>query len=142
MSESVTALVLAVIFGVAALDVVVGLWLLASPRPFDVNGARTLWASSGPGAFSADPALARSLFSRLGAFSLHTGVATTVWALSTLERPDLRLVLLLTYALTGAAFLHGDRRDFAGTRYFAMKQGIGVLWSAALIAQIVLVARG
>lgn len=135
-----TAFVLAVVLGVAAFDVIVGARLLASPRPFDVNGPGTIWASAGPAAFDRDAALAGSLFGRLGAFSLHTGVATAVWALSSIDRPVSLLALLGTYTLTGLAFFHGDRKYFAGTRYFAWKQALGGLWSAALVVQALTVA--
>jgi len=134
------AFVLAVILGVASFDVVVGARMLASPRPFDVNGAGTLWARAGPAALERDPELVRSVFARLGAFSLHTGVATAVWAVSSIDRPGSLLALLATYTLTGLAFFHGDRKYFAGTRYFVIKQMLGALWAAALVTQAISVA--
>ncbi len=64
------------IIGVVALwDVAVGAWLFASPEPWLAHGADTAWARAG-----ADGALVMSLYRRMGAFSLHAGVVTLVWA--------------------------------------------------------------
>lgn len=136
----IVVFVLSVVLLVAVFDVSVGIRLLTSKRPYEVNGPGTLWSRGGPAAFEQDERLAGSVFQRLGAFSLHTGVATTVWALSCLDRPSSLLALLGTYTLTGLAFFRGDRAYFAGTRYFTLKQVLGGLWSAALVAQIVVVA--
>lgn len=129
--------ILAVILLVAAFDIAVGVRMLASPQPFLVNGDETLWSRRTPQLWRGEErALLESLYRRLGAFSLHTGVATAVWALIARDQPWMLTVLLGTYTLTGLAFFAGDRRFFAGTRYFMIKQALGGLWSAALLLSI------
>ena len=131
-------LVVGVVFLVALFDTTVGVRLLASRTPYLVNGADALWARESPRLYSGESAaLLRSLYRRLGAFSLHTGVATAVWAW--FGRDDARLLgaLLVTYMLTGTAFFATDRTYFRGTRYFLIKQALGALWAAALVAHLV-----
>ena len=129
--------ILAVILLVAVFDIVVGARMLASPAPFLVNGEQTLWSRRAPELWRGDErALLESLYRRLGAFSLHTGVATAVWALMARDQPLMLTVLLGTYTLTGLAFFAGDRKFFAGTRYFVVKQALGALWSLALVLSI------
>ena len=130
--------VLAVVLVVAAFDAIVGVWLLFGARPFEANGPGTLWSRDGAAAWERAPALIESLYRRLGAFSFHTGVATAVWAILSRDDPQRMLALLVTYTLTGLAFFANDRKFFAGTRYFVVKQALGALWTAALIAQIAL----
>jgi hypothetical protein len=134
----VHTLVVVVVVLVALFDTAVGVRLLASRTPYLVNGADALWARESPRLYDGEAAaLLRSLYRRLGAFSFHTGICTAVWAW--LGRDDARVLgaLLVTYMLTGAAFLATDRTYFRGTRYFVLKQGLGALWTAALIAHFV-----
>lgn len=134
----VHAIVLSVVFFVAAFDTLVGLRLLTSREPYRVNGADSLWAKRAPALWEGDDGpLLRSLFGRLGAFSFHTGVATGVWAFLGRTEPRLLTALLVTYTLTGLTFFANDRAYFRGTRYFAMKQALGGLWAAALVLQVV-----
>jgi hypothetical protein len=131
-------LVLTVVFGVALFDLVVGVRMLVSAAPYRVNGADSLWARETPRHYEGDAGqLLRSLYRRLGAFSLHTAVATGVWAW--LGHDDARVLgaLLVTYTITGVAFFAGDRTYFRGTRYVAIKQVLGGLWAAALIAHLI-----
>ena len=134
----VHTLVVGVVLLVALFDTIVGIRLLASRTPYLVNGSDALWARESPPLYSGDAAaLMRSLYRRLGAFSLHTGVATAVWAW--FGRDDARVLgaLLVTYTLTGLAFFATDRTYFRGTRYFLVKQVLGVLWAGALVAHLV-----
>jgi len=129
--------VLAVVFLVAVFDIAVGVRLLASRAPYLVNGVDALWARESPRLYDGDAAaLLRSLYRRLGAFSLHAGVSTVVWAW--FGRDDARVLgaLLVTYTLTGTAFFATDRAYFRGTRYFLVKQVFGALWAAALVAHL------
>ena len=137
------AFVLAVIFLVAGFDVIVGVRLLCSPAPFLVNGANgTLWSERAPALWQGvEHDLLASLYRRLGAFSLHTGVVTALFAFLVRDTPWMLGALLGTYSLTGLAFLANDRGYFRGTRYFMIKQALGVLWSAALIVSVVDASR-
>ena len=135
--------VLAVILLVAGFDIVVGIRLLCSPAPFLVNGTKgTLWSERAPALWNGvDHGLLASLYRRLGAFSLHTGVVTALFALLVRDTPWMLSALLGTYTLTGLAFFANDRRYFRGTRYFVIKQALGGLWSAALIVSLVVTFR-
>lgn len=133
----VHTLVLAIVFVVALFDTAVGIRLLASRAPYLVNGSDALWARDSPRLYNGEAAaVLRSLYRRLGAFSFHTGVSTAVWAW--LGRDDARVLgaLLVTYTLTGTAFFVTDRTYFRGTRYFLLKQVLGALWAAALVAHL------
>ncbi len=82
------------------------------------------------------PAVA-SLYRRLGAFSLHAGVMTIVFAgVGARHRPTLT-ALLVGYTLTGLAFFATDHAYFRGTPYFAVKQVFGALWMLALVLDLV-----
>jgi hypothetical protein len=130
-------LVLAVVFLVASFDVVVGLRLLFSSEPYLAHGARGPWAERTPPLWSGEAGtLLRSLYRRLGAFSFHTGAVTAVWAWMARDEPRWLTTLLVTYTITGLAFFAGDRAYFRGTRYFLVKQVLGALWTAALLAQL------
>ncbi len=137
MNGLVHTFVLGVIALVALLDGVVGVRLLTSPEPWLVNGAGTLWARDAPALWSgASASLIRSLYRRLGAFSVHTAAVTAVWAW--LGRDDSRAIttLFVVYTATGLAFAANDREYFRGTRYFAFKQVIGGLWALAFLAHL------
>ena len=130
-------LVLVVVFLVALYDTLVGAYLLVARAPYRVNGAGALWARATPPLWDGEHgALLRSLYRRLGAFSFHTGVATAVWAW--LGHDDARVLgaLLVTYTITGLGFFVNDRTYFRGTRYFVVKQALGALWAAALVAHL------
>ena len=134
----VHTLVVAVVFLVALFDTVVGIRLLTSRAPYLVNGTDALWARESPRLYSGEAAaLLRSLYRRLGAFSFHTGVATGVWAWFGRDDAHMLGALLVTYTLTGLAFFVTDRIYFRGTRYFLVKQALGALWAAALVAHLV-----
>jgi hypothetical protein len=129
--------VLGVIFFIALFDSVVGLFLLASKEPYRVNGSGALWAQRTPELWNGEAStLLHSLYRRMGAFSFHTGVATAVWAWFGRNEPHLLTALLATYTITGLGFFVNDRRYFRGTRYFIVKQVLGALWAAALLAHI------
>lgn len=133
-----TVFVLGTIGIVSLFDTAVGAYLLFAREPFLVNGRDALWAKETPALWGGEAGtLLRSLYRRLGAFSLHTGVATAVWAWLGAGEPRILTALLVTYTLTGLSFFAGDRRYFKGTRYFVIKQALGALWAAALVAQLV-----
>jgi hypothetical protein len=73
----------------------------------------------------------------MGAFSLHTGVITAVWAWMARSEPRWLTALLVTYTITGLAFFATDRAYFRGTGYFVGKQVLGALWAAALVGHLV-----
>jgi hypothetical protein len=130
-------LVLSVVFFVAAFDVVVGLRLLFSPRPHLAHGGEGPWARAPPTALPGETAVVlRSLYRRMGAFSLHAGVVTAVWAAMAHDDRRGLTALLVTYAVTGPAFFATDRAYFRGTRYFVIKQALGALWTAALVVDL------
>lgn len=138
----IRAFVLSVVFLVAAYDTIVGIYLLAAREPYRVNGGDAMWARRTPALWGGDDSpLLRSLFRRLGAFSLHTGVVTAAWAVAAREDPRMLTALLVVYTLTGLAFFANDRAYFRGTRYFLVKQALGALWAAALVAQVTAVWR-
>lgn len=138
-----TKLVLAVVFLVAAFDIVTGLRLLISGAPHLVNGSDTLWARVTPLVSQGQGSeLLASLYGRLGAFSLHVGVTTALWALFARNQPRLLTALLVTYLVTGGAFFLNDVRFFQGTGYFHLKQALGALWAVALVLQLLSGRRG
>lgn len=133
----VHALVLGVIFLVALFDTIVGVRLLVAREPYRINGAGTLWATDGARLYDGEAGtLLRSLYRRLGAFSLHTGVATAVWAWVGRDDALVLGALLVTYTITGQGFFVNDLTYFRGTRYFLIKQVLGTLWAAAVVAHL------
>ena len=125
--------VLAIIAVIALWDVGVGAMLLGSSEPWRAHGPGTLWADAS--ALAAVPAVA-SLYRRLGAFSLHAGVMTLVFAgVGARHRPTLN-ALLVGYTLTGFAFFATDSAYFRGTPYFVVKQVFGALWMLALVLHL------
>jgi len=135
--SAIRLLVLLAILVVALFDVAVGVRLLASRRPYLAHGGRGPWAERTPPLWSGQSeVLLRSLYRRIGAFSLHTGVVTAVWAWVARDDAGWLTVLLVTYTITGLAFFANDRAFFRGTRYFAVKQVLGALWAAALVGQL------
>jgi hypothetical protein len=126
--------VVAVVIAIGLLDAAVGALLLISSQPWQAHGPGTVW-SLAPRLVEADPEAApllMSLFRRVGAFSLHVGVLTTV--LGILGRHDRRILslILAIYTIDGIAFFLTDRAYFAGTPYLAMKQIVGTAWTLAL----------
>ena len=114
-------------------DVVVGLFMLFSPSPYLAHGPNTVWSYTPQAADSQIRVLLSSLFARIGAFSLHAGVASIVWCATAWRNRKSMGALLLTYLVTGLAFFSSDSRYFAGTTYFAVKQVLGALWMLAIV---------
>ncbi len=126
--------VLAIVVLVGLYDALTGLRMLVSAEPWRAHGPDTLWAHAGPAAAQLDAIaqLTMSLYRRVGAFSLHAGVITLMLAwLGRRHRPALS-ALLVTYLITGVAFLATDAAYFRGTFYFAVKQALGAVWAAAV----------
>ena len=138
MSRWARRFVLAIVFGVAGFDIVSGIRLLTVDEPWLLAGYATSWnalpatvrADGGVRAFVAGP------YRRVGAFSLHTGVVTLVWAI--LARNDRRLltVLLVVYTLSGVVMFSVDWAYTRGTGYIVLKQVIGTLWAMAVMAHL------
>lgn len=127
------AFVLAVIVLVALWDLAIGARMLLSAEPWLAHGRDTVWSNAG--ALGAVPGVV-SAFRRLGAFSLHAGIVTLVFAaIGAKHRPTLT-ALLFTYAITGLVFFATDASYFRGTPYFFAKQFFGVLWAAAIAAHL------
>lgn len=115
---------------IALYDIGIGLFMLLSPTPGLAHGPGTLWVG-----LPDDPAT-QSLLRRLGAFSLHAGVAMGVWAALGRSRPPVLLGLLCTCALTGLGFAWTDRSFFADTPYLAVKNGLGAVFALAFLAHL------
>lgn len=131
----------AVLVGIGLYDVLVGGWLLASSHPFLAHGPDTPWLTLADAVEQASPPNATlGLFRRLGAFSLHAGVCTIVWAALAHRRPWLRTALFGTYALTGGAFGATDAAYFPNTPYLHLKHAIGAFFVVALLAHVAGVA--
>ncbi len=122
--------VLVVVVLIGMLDFATGAFLLASPEPWLAHGRETVWSL----APSVPADLSMSLFRRIGAFSLYAGTVTIVWAW--FGKADRRLLsaLLITYSVVGVAFAYADNAYFTGTTYLRLKQAIGAVWTAALLA--------
>lgn len=123
------------VVSVGIYDVVVGIYLLASNTPWLAHGPGTAWITLGAQLIDAvppDPTL--GLLRRMGAFSLHAGVCTIVWAILGHRRPALQTALFLTYALTGASFALTDAAFFPDTPYRIAKHIIGTVFFVALLA--------
>lgn len=126
----------AVIASVAALDLVTGVYLLTSSTPWMAHGPETVWTDAAP-LLADQPALAaalRSLWQRVGAFSVFAGLMTMVWLWRGLRDPTVLRTLLVAYLVAGLAFGLTDARWFAGTDYHLFKQAVGGLWVTALAA--------
>ena len=83
---------------------------------------------------SVPPDAVLGLLRRMGAFSLHAGVCTIVWAALGHTRPSLMSALFVTYALTGMGYAITDATFFPGTAYRVGKRVIGAIFFAALVA--------
>ena len=127
------AFVLAVVILVALWDIAIGARMLLSSEPWLAHGRDTAWSNAG--ALSAVPAV-QSAFQRIGAFSLHAGVSTLVFAALGAKYRPLLTALLFTYAITGLAFFLNDWTYFRGTPYFIVKQLFGALWAAAIVVHV------
>lgn len=127
-----------VLVAIGIYDVAIGLVLLASATPWVAHGPGTSWmamgASLGGGPLS-DVTL--GLFRRIGAFSLHSGAVTVVWAALGHAHPRVRTAQFVTYSLTGLAFGATDAAFFPGTAYLLAKRLIGVAFFGALVAHLV-----
>jgi len=126
--------VLAIIAVVALWDIAVGAFLLGSSEPWRAHGPGTLWADAS--ALVVVPAVV-SLYRRLGAFSLHAGVMTLVFAAIGMRHRPTLTALLFGYTLTGLAFFATDNAYFRGTPYFLVKQVFGALWTLAIVIHVV-----
>ncbi len=116
-------------------DVAIGLYLLASATPWLAHGPGTPWIGLGAQLVDAAPPDATlGLFRRMGAFSLHAGACTIVWALLGHRRPALQTALFLTYAVSGMGFAITDAAFFPDTSYRIAKHIIGTIFFAALLA--------
>jgi hypothetical protein len=114
-------------------DVSIGLFMLFSPSPFLAHGPNTVWTYDPRMADSQIRILLASLFDRIGAFSLHAGLASIVWCATSWRNRKAMSALLLTYLVSGLAFVSSDLRYFAGTTYFVVKQVLGAFWMLAII---------
>ena len=127
------AFVFAVIVVVALWDVAIGARMLLLPEPWFAHGRDTAWGNAS--ALGAVPAV-QSAFQRIGAFSLHAGISTLVFAAIGSKYRPLLTALLFTYAITGLGFFLNDTTYFKGTPYFYVKQVFGALWVAAIAAHL------
>ena len=114
-------------------DVAIGLFMLFSPSPYLAHGPNTIWTAAPQAADSQIKVLLASLFARMGAFSLHAGVASIVWCATAWRNRKAMSALLLTYLVTGMAFFSSDSRYFTGTTYFVVKQVLGAFWMLAVV---------
>lgn len=126
---------------IGVFDLVSGLIMAFSDEPWTLNGmtsAFTPLIQQGPAALI--EAL-RGPYTRLAAFSVHVGVLTLFLAWK--FRADAKAItaLFVLYTIDGLGFAYYDHHFAAGTGYFYVKQAIGYVWVAALIAHIVEVRR-
>jgi hypothetical protein len=136
--------VAAIVAAVGLLDVVTGLWLLASPTPWTAHGPDTVWLQA-PAIIARAPEAAPlidALFRRTGAFSLHAGVVTIVGAWLGRRHRALMTGLLVVWMIDGLAFFVTDRAAFEGTPYLLAKQVIGGAWALALVVHLVQGRKG
>lgn len=132
-------LVTAAVMLVGAYDVVVGGVLLASSTPWIAHGPDTAWIALGATLHGAPLDVGTvGLFRRMGAFSLHAGVCTIVWAALAVRRPSLQTAQFFTYLATGVGFALTDARYFAGTPYLLGKHLIGSVFVAAFLGHLAL----
>ena len=124
--------VAAIVIMVGAYDAAIGLFMLFSSSPYAAHGVNTVWTVAPQVTDPATRVLLASLFARVAAFSLHAGVASIVWCATAWRNRNAMSALLLTYLMTGLAFLFFDSRYFAGTTYFVIKQALGALWMLAI----------
>lgn len=116
-------------------DVAVGAYLLLSSTPWLAHGPGTPWVTLATQlANAAPPDATLGLLRRMGAFSLHAGVCTIVWAMLGHRRPALQTALFLTYMATGVGFAVTDAAFFPDTPYRIAKHVIGTIFFVALLA--------
>jgi hypothetical protein len=118
---------------VALWDVAIGARMLLSPEPWLAHGRDTVWGNVA--ALGAVPGV-KAAFQRIGAFSLHAGGSTLVFAAIGARYRPLLTAILFTYAITGLGFFLNDTTYFQGTPYFYVKQAFGALWVAAIAAHL------
>lgn len=134
-NEVVRRCITSAVVAVGIYDVVVGLYLLASNTPWLGHGPDTSWITLSAQLVDAVPPDATlGLFRRMGAFSLHAGVCTIVWAILGHRRPALQTALFLTYAGSGMGFALTDAAFFPDTPYRIAKHVIGTIFFVALLA--------
>jgi hypothetical protein len=135
-------LITAAVMVVGIYDVVVGAIMLGSSTPWWAHGPGTSWITLGATIEAALPPDATlGLFRRMGAFSLHAGVCTIVWAALGHREPRLMSALFITYAITGMGFAITDATYFDGTPYLLGKRVIGAVFFAALLGHFWLRTR-
>lgn len=130
--------VTAVVCLVGLYDIAIGAYMLWAATPHAAHGPGTVWEALGPvmargGDGGALAVGVEATLRRMGAFSLHAGVVTCVWAAYAYARPGVRTALFLTYVVTGMGFFTTDSRFFADTDYHHMKQWIGHAFTAAML---------
>lgn len=136
-------LVTAAVMLVGLYDVVVGAIMLASDTPWIAHGPGTGWMALGESLGAvAPPDATLGLFRRMGAFSLHAGASTIVWAALGHRRPALMSALFVTYAITGMGFAITDAAFFEGTMYLLGKRVIGAVFFAALVGHFWMRRKG
>ncbi len=136
-------LVTSAVMLVGLYDVIVGAILLGSAVPWWAHGPGTSWLVLGETLRDAAPPDATlGLFRRMGAFSLHAGACTIVWAALGHRQPRLMSALFVTYAITGMGFAITDATFFDGTPYLYAKRVIGAVFMSALLCHFWLRARG
>lgn len=132
--RAATIFIIAVVAGVALLDLGTGCWLLTSDAPWLAHGSGTVWLTGSEEVEQGRPLapLLLSLWRRMGAFSIFAGITTLVWLWRGLrDRPTLT-TLLVVYIIAGLGFGYTDSAFFAGTPYALFKQIVGVFWVTAL----------
>lgn len=124
---------LVVVTAVAAYDLAVGLYMLASPTPWMAHGD-TVWTALAAAPPEIVPAIDAAL-RRIGAFSTFAGLLGLYVAATHRTPTDAaRLRGFMTlYLVAGLGFGWTDTA-FAGTPYHAVKTAIGVVWLAATLA--------
>lgn len=120
----------AVLLGIAAYDIAVGLWMLLADTPAAAHGPGTLWDD-----LPLDAAT-ESLLRRLGAFSLHAGLVTAAAAALTHRRPQLRSAMWALWAAGGIGFGWTDATFFANTPYHAVKTAIGAAFAVGVLLHV------
>ncbi len=128
--------VIGVVASVALLDLVSGIYLMTSVRPWLAHGGGTIWVdvASRIGSDPVVDAALLSLWHRVGAFSVFAGLSTLTWLVVGLRDRRVLTVLLVMYLIAGVPFGVTDAAHFEGTPYLLGKRVIGLFWVLALVA--------
>ena len=132
-------LVLAVLAIIGAFDVASGASMLLSDHPWLLGGMADAWTAIPQVSFEALglSERLRGPYVRIAAFSFHIGVLTLFLAWQFRRSTRLLGLMLILYTIDGLAFAYYDHTFTAGTRYFYIKQALGVLWTLALVVHFV-----